>query len=219
MIGDSGSQLSFIRMVANADFVVQAVVAALVLCSVICWGIIFEKIARMRSLSHAIGRVEAFAQSPDREPLAADSLLSVLLEGIRDELNAEDPEKDTRARVEAALRAAFMKELRKNEAGLPFLATIASAAPFVGLFGTVWGIMHSFTAIAEAQDTSLAAVAPGIAESLLATAVGLGAAIPAVIGYNQFRATLSRCGHRLAFATAAIARKTVRSGFAGRGDL
>ena len=109
------------------------------------------------------------------------------------------------------MRAVCLKELQLQERGLPFLATLASSAPFVGLFGTVWGIMHSFASIAAAKDTSLAAVAPGIAEALLATAVGLFAAIPAVIGYNQSRAAFTRCGQRLTAATASMARTIVKS--------
>ena len=88
---------------------------------------------------------------------------------------------------------------------------MASTAPFVGLFGTVWGIMHSFSSIAEAKDTSLAAVAPGIAEALFATAIGLATAIPAVVGYNQIRAAFTRCGQRLGTATASFAKRAVRS--------
>ena len=84
------------------------------------------------------------------------------------------------------------RELKRIEVGLPFLATVGSASPFVGLFGTVWGIMHSFTAIAQAKDTSLAVVAPGIAEALFATALGLAAAIPAVVAYNQITVSLGR---------------------------
>ena len=102
------------------------------------------------------------------------------------------------------MRAALKSELRRIETGLPFLATVGSASPFVGLLGTVWGIMHSFTAIAQAKDTSLAVVAPGIAEALFATALGLAAAIPAVVAYNQITVSLGRSGearrnqHRLA---------------------
>ena len=103
------------------------------------------------------------------------------------------------------------------KAGLPFLATIGSAAPFIGLFGTVWGIMNSFTAIAQQKDTSLAVVAPGIAEALFATALGLAAAIPAVMAYNQIIVSLGRLAargqhhhRRLAKRLVAAARRTVR---------
>ena len=92
---------------------------------------------------------------------------------------------DLRDRLERAMLVALKTELRRIEVGLPFLATVGSAAPFIGLFGTVWGIINSFTAIAQQKDTSLAVVAPGIAEALIATALGLAAAIPAVMAYNQ----------------------------------
>ena len=98
---------------------------------------------------------------------------------------------------------------------MPFLATLGSAAPFIGLFGTVWGIMNSFTAIAQTKDTSLAVVAPGIAEALFATAVGLAAAIPAVIAYNQITVALGRASDRMAPAIAGLARTLSRSGVEG----
>ena len=101
---------------------------------------------------------------------------------------------DVRARLEKAMRTALKSELQRIESGLPFLATVGSAAPFIGLFGTVWGIMNSFTAIASQQDTSLATVAPGIAEALFATALGLAAAIPSVMAYNHFAVKLGRGG-------------------------
>ena len=99
------------------------------------------------------------------------------------------------------MRSAMKSELHRLEVGLPLLATIGSAGPFIGLFGTVWGIMHSFTAIAAQKDTSLAVVAPGIAEALFATALGLAAAIPAVIAYNAISVALGRAANR---GTAAI---------------
>jgi len=95
---------------------------------------------------------------------------------------------------------------------VPFLATLGSAAPFIGLFGTVWGIMNSFTAIAQTKDTSLAVVAPGIAEALFATAVGLAAAIPAVVAYNQITVALGRASDRMTPAVAGLARTLSRNG-------
>jgi biopolymer transport protein ExbB/TolQ len=95
------------------------------------------------------------------------------------------------------MRAVMAAELRRVEPGLPFLATVGSSAPFVGLFGTVWGIMNSFASIAARNDTSLAVVAPGIAEALFATALGLVAAIPAVVAYNKFATRITRLAQRL----------------------
>ena len=102
-----------------------------------------------------------------------------------------------------------------TDSSLPFLATLGSAAPFIGLFGTVWGIMNSFTAIAQSKDTSLAVVAPGIAEALFATAVGLAAAIPAVIFYNQITVALGRAADRVAPAIVGLARSLSRGGVEG----
>jgi biopolymer transport protein ExbB/TolQ len=117
---------------------------------------------------------------------------------------------DVRARVERALRGTLKSELQRQESGLPFLATIGSAAPFIGLFGTVWGIMNSFTAIGQQQDTSLATVAPGIAEALLATALGLAAAIPAVMAYNAVSVSLGRLAARAGTSLVAIAKSMSR---------
>ena len=115
-------------------------------------------------------------------------------------------------RVERAMRGAVRGELKRIETGLPFLATVGSAAPFIGLFGTVWGIMHSFTAIASAKDTSLAVVAPGIAEALFATAIGLAAAIPAVVAYNQISVSLGRAAERTNAAVHRIAPRFANAG-------
>jgi biopolymer transport protein ExbB/TolQ len=109
------------------------------------------------------------------------------------------------------MRQAMVVQLRQLEPGLPFLATVGSAAPFVGLFGTVWGIMNSFTAIAGSNDTSLAVVAPGIAEALFATALGLVAAIPAVVLYNKFSTDLGRLAQRFNVAINEAARQFSRT--------
>ena len=105
---------------------------------------------------------------------------------------------------------ALKTELRRIEVGLPFLATVGSAAPFIGLFGTVWGIVNSFTAIAQQKDTSLAVVAPGIAEALIATALGLAAAIPAVMAYNQISVSLGRAYARGNTSIVELAKRLAR---------
>jgi biopolymer transport protein ExbB/TolQ len=116
-----------------------------------------------------------------------------------------------RARIERAMRLSLKSELQKLEVGLPFLATIGSAAPFIGLFGTVWGIMNSFTSIAQQKDTSLAVVAPGIAEALFATALGLAAAIPAVMAYNMIAVSLGRGSSRGNTTIVKLAKRLSRS--------
>ncbi len=113
------------------------------------------------------------------------------------------------------MRGAVRRELKSIERGLPFLATLGSAAPFIGLFGTVWGIMNSFAAIAQSKDTSLAIVAPGIAEALFATAVGLGAAIPAVIAYNQITVALGRASEKISPTIVNLARSLSRRSLEG----
>src|SRR4029078_9627707 len=110
---------------------------------------------------------------------------------------------------------ATKRQLKKLETGLPFLATLGSAAPFIGLFGAVWGMMNSFTAIAQTKEPSLAVVAPGIAEALFATAVGLAAAIPAVVAYNQITVALGRASDRMAPAVAGLGRTLSRNGING----
>ena len=182
----------------QADWVVKSVMIGLVLASVICWAIIFSKLAAYARARMEMRRFEkAFAQG---EPLATlherlkqqrkMSGLSALFVAAMDEwngshaANAANPA-GLQARLRLVLDGAIAEESDKLEQSLPFLATVGSAAPFFGLFGTVWGIMNSFTAIAASKDTSLAVVAPGIAEALFATAIGLLAAIPAVIAYNK----------------------------------
>jgi biopolymer transport protein TolQ len=115
-------------------------------------------------------------------------------------------------RIDRALDSIVARESARVEEGLGSLAIVATSSPFIGLFGTVWGIMHAFQSIAVSKNTSLAVVAPSIAEALFATAIGLAAAIPAVIAYNQILASLSRAGQRLGAAVASIAKNSARAG-------
>lgn len=196
---ESQAGFSFLGLIAHADPVVQTVVAILVLSSVASWAIIIAKSVRLAALSRDIGRLEGLADGQSREVpegLPKD-VLGVASEEIRDIALDRSGGGEARARLIDVMRDAAQRRLKGLERGLPFLATVGSAAPFVGLFGTVWGIMHSFTSIAQAKDTSLAVVAPGIAEALFATALGLLAAIPAVIFYNKFNSQVARQGARL----------------------
>lgn len=200
--------MSLTSLILNADPVVQGVVALLVLASVICWGLIFEKMVRIMGLKREVRRLEAAAQSGEMSAAPGRYAKAILSAGEFEQqvgLDANEGSSDMRLRVERAMRGAVRGELKRIEAGLPFLATVGSAAPFIGLFGTVWGIMHSFTAIAQAKDTSLAVVAPGIAEALFATAIGLAAAIPAVVAYNQISVALGRAAERTNAAVHRIA--------------
>jgi len=203
-------------LVLNADIVVQAVMAGLVLASVACWALVIEKIIRMASLRRARREIEAAANSggfSGRERSRLAKLVQAAAHAEATEGAAPDEsQNDRRARLERAMRTAMRTELKSLESGLPFLATVGSAAPFIGLFGTVWGIMNSFTAIAQQKDTSLAVVAPGIAEALFATALGLAAAIPAVIAYNQFAVRLGGSSEKLGVSIANLAKKMARRG-------
>jgi len=208
--------LSPVDLVRVADPVVLSVVALLLIASFISWIIILEKIYRIWRLRREVGTLETFVRQP-QQPIPNEAAMAyAIIDSARQELGelgAGAPFAETRGRLVEAMRATMLDGMRQLETGLSFLATIGSTAPFIGLFGTVWGIIHSFTAIAQARDTSLAIVAPGIAEALFATAVGLFAAIPAVIAYNQILRELSRAAQRMGSAVAAIAKAAAR----GRG--
>ncbi len=200
---------SIIGLILNADIVVQGVMLGLVLASIACWAIIFEKTFRLSRLSRDVRRLEAAAVSGVADPRDTSLTRQLLLAAQSEDTQGAsvgETRNDVRARLEKAMRAATKAELQRVEAGLPFLATVGSAAPFIGLFGTVWGIMNSFTSIAQAKDTSLAVVAPGIAEALFATALGLAAAIPAVIAYNQVSVSLGRSSVRIGAAASKLAK-------------
>jgi biopolymer transport protein ExbB/TolQ len=202
--------LSVQGMFMAADPIVKGVMVLLVLASIICWAIVLEKIVRMFILRRDIKTIETMAHSPagvaTARGLPRALLAAAETEAVEGASRGED-RSSVRGRLERAMKTALKSELQRLEAGLPFLATIGSAAPFIGLFGTVWGIMNSFTAIAHQQDTSLATVAPGIAEALFATALGLAAAIPAVMAYNHYGVKLGRAAARAQDAIVELARQ------------
>jgi biopolymer transport protein ExbB/TolQ len=193
------AQLSIREMFLNADPVVQGVMALLLIASLICWVIILEKAALLRRAGRVIrGFKETAVELKDGQPLPefigpAGRILETGLRAARDAAGGES-RADYRERVERAMRLTLFDHLERLERNALFLATVGSTAPFVGLFGTVWGIMHSFAGIAASGDTTLAIVAPGIAEALFATAMGLGAAIPAVMAFNKIAGELKRMG-------------------------
>jgi biopolymer transport protein ExbB/TolQ len=204
---------SFYSMFMQADPVVKGVMIGLLIASVVCWAIIFEKFVRLVWLGRQVRRLEAVARNGmagDKDRGLVQKLLDAGEEELNDGASRGEDRSAIRARVERAMRGTLKSELQRQEAGLPFLATIGSSAPFIGLFGTVWGIMNSFTAIGQQQDTSLATVAPGIAEALLATGLGLAAAIPAVMAYNAVAVSLGRLGARAGSSLAEIAKKMSR---------
>ncbi|MGE5267964.1 MAG: MotA/TolQ/ExbB proton channel family protein [Deltaproteobacteria bacterium] len=207
------STLSIMELVAAADPIVKGVMLLLVLSSVACWAIVIEKSIRMWRLKSDVKAMEHLA-SGDLDAANADGLVRRVLSAAEAEASdgssRGEARGEVRARLERAMKLRFKSELESIESGLPFLATIGSAAPFIGLFGTVWGIMNSFTAIAARQDTSLATVAPGIAEALFATALGLVAAIPAVMAYNHYAVKLGRAAQRGNAAIVDIAKAISR---------
>jgi TolQ protein len=187
--------LSLLGLFLQADSIVKGVMILLVLASLGCWTIIIEKVLRARSVRRQARTFETAARKGDRLQPESSSLLGRIVAAGHEAWRDQDPSEsraERRERIERAMRTALSVDMRQLQTGLPFLATIGSAAPFIGLFGTVWGIMNSFSAIAASQDTSLSVVAPGIAEALFATAIGLVAAIPAVIAYNKLTTDLGR---------------------------
>jgi len=205
---------TLLGLVLQADPVVKGVMASLLLASLACWAVIIEKamvLGRLKREARSLATLAAEGSStaPEGEGLAA----AVLRAGLAEWREGRDPAESVgefRDRLERAMRAALSATLRRAEPGLPLLATIGSVSPFVGLFGTVWGIMHSFFGIAAQQDTSLATVAPGIAEALFATAIGLVAAIPAVIAYNRCSVRLARIRQEAMAAVAGLAGRLAR---------
>ena len=199
------TSLSVVALFENADIVVKAVLLLLLAGSVWSWAVIVDKMVRLRgarrSASDWMDRASGArgAEELIGERLGAQSdqpAAAVIAAGIEECMGIGDGGAETiterRERIERAMRLALGTQLRLLEYRLPFLATLGSAAPFIGLFGTVWGIMRSFNAIAADNSTSLAVVAPGIADALFATAMGLAAAIPAVVFYNKFTVEIGR---------------------------
>jgi biopolymer transport protein ExbB/TolQ len=204
---------SFYGMLSTADPVVKGVMLGLALASVACWAIILEKLVRLSWLRGQIRKLESVARSAAPTGNARGLVKAVLAAAhseAEDGSSRGEDRSGVRARLERAMRGCLKSELQRQEGGLPFLATIGSSAPFIGLFGTVWGIMNSFTAIGQQQDTSLATVAPGIAEALFATALGLAAAIPAVMAYNAVSVSLGRLAARGNTAVTEIAKSLSR---------
>jgi biopolymer transport protein TolQ len=209
-VNDSVASLSVVSLFLHADIVVRGVLLLLLGASVWSWAVIIDKLWRLAAASRSAqvheARVAAAHSAPELMAPSgrsdgSDPAGVVLSAGWIESTEAAWPAPETlgerRERIERAMRLALNAELRRLEVRLPFLATLGSAAPFIGLFGTVWGIMRSFTGIAAANNTSLAVVAPGIAEALFATAMGLAAAIPAVVAYNKITVDLGRFAGRM----------------------
>jgi len=201
--------LSIVQLVLHASAVVQLVIAGLLLMSLVSWALIFTKLI-------ALGRIqsgnEAFEQDfwsgknlTDLYNQASKNPEAVPLErlfasGMREFLKLRERRLEVGAQLDGArraMRASLQRELDAIEGNLGFLASVGSVSPYVGLFGTVWGIMHAFVGLSNLQQVTLATVAPGIAEALVATAIGLFAAIPAVVAYNRFARQIDRVAIQL----------------------
>jgi len=191
----SPERLNPVKLFLDADIVVQGVMVGLILASVWVWAIIVSFSLRMGGVRRRCDAYEedfwdaadfdAFQQRRGKGNVPTAKVAAAGLEEWRNSSRSKDPE-GVRQRLAAALNSQVAHEADQLADRLNFLATVGSVAPFVGLFGTVWGIMNSFFQIGEQQNSSLAVVAPGISEALFATAIGLFAAIPAVIAYNRF---------------------------------
>ncbi len=204
------NDLSVLALVLQASLPVQLVMAILVALSLASWTLIFKKlraIGRARRDSEEFERefwsgaaLNTLYERAQREEFG-DGLGRVFEAGMREFLKLRQQGRNDSALMlegaQRAMRAATQRELETLERGLPFLATTGSVSPYIGLFGTVWGIMHAFTGLANIQQATLASVAPGIAEALVATAIGLFAAIPAVVAYNRLATDLDRLGSRI----------------------
>ena len=212
--GSLQSGMSIWDLFLAADPVVKAVMLLLILASIWCWAIIFDKISRLRKLRRKAQEFEdMFWSGGSLEDLydriggtPADPMASVFAAAMREwrrssarrlATKGDDIRASMRQRIEQVMSLTMGREMERLESNLSFLASVGSTAPFIGLFGTVWGIMNSFQSIAATKNTSLAVVAPGIAEALFATALGLIAAIPAVIAFNKISNDLGRYANRL----------------------
>lgn len=202
--------MSFWSLFLNADIVVQSVMIGLVLASIWSWAIMFDKIARYKMVKFKSQRFESnfwagqsLQELYERYEKRASHPMAQMFVSAMDEINrsssasGSDFKHGLKERVAKMMSIAQNRALDDLESRLGFLATLGSTAPFIGLFGTVWGIMNSFTSIAAYKNVSLAIVAPGIAEALFATAIGLVAAIPAVMAYNKLSVDLDKIAGKM----------------------
>ncbi len=209
--------LTIMGLFLQADVIVKIVILLLIVASFWSWTIIFEKLMRIRRLrARARQFEESFWSGGSLEELfdrignrPPDPMASIFVAAMREWrrsaakglLTSDELKAGLKERIERVMDITLGREMEQLERHMVYLASVGSSAPFIGLFGTVWGIMNSFASIAASKNTSLAVVAPGIAEALFATALGLVAAIPAVLAYNKLSGDIGRYGHRLeAFA-------------------
>ncbi|MDB5890679.1 MAG: tolQ [Polaromonas sp.] len=203
--------LSIVSLILNASWVVQFVVLLLIGVSIASWAAIFRKIVALKKVQKLNAEFDReFWSGTSLNDLFAGAAQNAKYSGPMERIFASGMREYQKLRerhisdpgtlldgARRAMRAGYQREVDVIEANLSFLATVGSVSPYVGLFGTVWGIMHAFTGLAALEQVTLATVAPGIAEALVATAIGLFAAIPAVVAYNRFSHDIDRIANRL----------------------
>ena len=201
---------SIIHLIVNASFIVQLVMLLLLLASVVSWTFIFKKSSHLKRLEKSaddfeddfwsVGDMNRLHQDWGGSEGSVNGMAAIFVAGYREYARLAKKGDVARSEmldgVHRAMRVVLNREVDEIENHLPFLATVGSTAPYVGLFGTVWGIMNSFRSLGAMKQVTIATVAPGIAEALVATAMGLFAAIPAVIAYNRLATTAERLGSR-----------------------
>ena len=200
----SSADFSLVNLFIRADIIVKSVIIILIACSIYSWAIIIDKVKQFKKINLLSEEFEEkFWKSKSAETFynnlpsnVEDPMASLFKESMQGLLKSKS-KSNLSEKMGGILEVGMEKQLSKIEKGFTFLATVGSTAPFIGLFGTVWGIMNSFQSIAISRNTSLAIVAPGIAEALFATALGLLAAIPAVVAYNRFNNDSRKYSQRL----------------------
>jgi biopolymer transport protein TolQ len=204
--------LSFVHLISNAHFLVQLIMALLLLLSIVSWTYIFRKVFALRAARNqteqfersfwAGGNLHTLHQSASAQRDQSGPLARIFEAGMGEFIKGKQAARDVNDMgpvldgSRRAMRASFQRELDALDLHLNFLASVGSVSPYIGLLGTVWGIMNAFRGLASVEQATLAVVAPGIAEALIATAIGLFAAIPAVVAYNRFTHDIDRLAIR-----------------------
>jgi biopolymer transport protein TolQ len=200
----SNTDFSLLSLFLRADIIVKSVIIILIVCSIYSWAVIIEKFRLFKKINKSSEEFEEkFWNSKSAEtfynslPVNNQDPMAVVFQDAMESLLKKRSKNNLSERMNTLLEVGIERQMTKIDKGFTFLATVGSTAPFIGLFGTVWGIMNSFQSIAISRNTSLAIVAPGIAEALFATALGLLAAIPAVVAYNKFNTDSKKYSQKL----------------------
>ena len=200
----ANTDFSLMSLFLRADIIVKSVMIILIVCSIYSWAVIIEKLRLFKKINKSSEDFEEkFWNSKSAEtfynslPAKVEDPMAVVFQDAMESLLKKKSKNNLSERMSTFLEVGIEKQMNKIDKGFTFLATVGSTAPFIGLFGTVWGIMNSFQSIAISRNTSLAIVAPGIAEALFATALGLLAAIPAVVAYNKFNTDSQKYSQKL----------------------